>query len=358
MSRPVAADIDPTALRHNLHRVRQLAPGAKVMAVIKADAYGHGLHTAADALADAEAFGVAGIDEALALRRHGLRQEICLLTGFHRSTELPLLAAHELAPVIHNPVQLAALLDATLERPLRIWIKVDTGMHRIGFSPRELPGVLDQLRNAPQVRALRVMSHLANADDTGDPYSDEQIRLFEHCTRGLDLPRSLANSAAVAAWPDAHFDWLRPGIMLYGASPLTDRAAADLALRPAMNLVSELIAVRRLAKGDPVGYGGIYRCPQDMPVGVVACGYGDGYPRHAPAGTPVRVNGQLAPLAGRVSMDMLTVDLRGHPGARIGDPVQLWGDRVPVDDVARAAGTIAYELLCGVSARVPRRILV
>jgi len=355
VSRPVAADIDSAALRHNLHRVRQYAPHSKVMAVIKADGYGHGLLPVALALdSSADAFGVASIDEALLLRQAGIDRETCMLTGFHQRAELESLAAHDLIPVLHSDHQLEMLLQENLSQPLVVWVKVDSGMHRIGFAPARLPEILQRLTDARQVREIRVMSHLANADDPADPYTETQLGTFQNCTRGDHRPLSLANSAGLVAWPATQLDWVRPGIMLYGASPLVDRSAAELQLQPVMHFHSELIAVQRLRQGDPVGYCGIYTCPQDMPVGVVACGYGDGYPRHAEQGTPVWVAGQRVPLVGRVSMDMLTVDLRDHPAARVGDPVQLWGDQVPVDEVARAAGTIAYELLCGVSARVPR----
>ena len=357
MSRPVTAEIHTAALRHNLQRVRQLAPQTKVMAVIKADAYGHGLISAARALSAADGFGVAELDEAIALREAGVNKPITLLTGFHHPSEVPELAHYTLQPVVHNHEQIDALLNAELSQTLSVWLKVDTGMHRIGFAPAKVPAVMQQLSGAAQVSDVRLMSHLANADDPDDPYTQRQLETFQTCMSAPLPVCSLANSAAVVAWPDTHFDWVRPGIMLYGASPVNKQSAKALQLQPVMRFSSQLIAVRDLRQGDAVGYGGTFRCPQNMPVGVVACGYGDGYPRHAASGTPVWIGGHEATLIGRVSMDMLSVDLRRHPGARIGDPVQLWGDHVDVDLVASSAETIAYELLCGVSARVPRRVV-
>ncbi len=357
MSRPVTAEIHTAALRHNLQRVRQLAPQTKVMAVIKADAYGHGLISVARALSAADGFGVAELDEAVALREVGVDKPICLLTGFHHPAELPEVSHYALNPVLHSPVQVAALLRAELPQALTVWVKVDSGMHRIGFAPANLQSILQQLNAAPQVKEVRLMSHLANADDPNDAYTQRQLEIFQNCAAAPLPVCSVANSAAVVAWPDTHFDWVRPGIMLYGASPVKNQSAHALDLQPVMQFNSQLIAVRNLQRGDAVGYGGTFHCPQDMPVGVVACGYGDGYPRHAKGGTPVWVSGHEVPLIGRVSMDMLTVDLRQHPGAQVGDPVQLWGGQVDVDRVAGAAETIAYELFCGVTARVPRRVV-
>jgi alanine racemase len=227
-------------------------------------------------------------------------------------------------------------------------------MHRLGFAPAQLAGVLARLRALKGIRDIRVMTHFANADDAGDARTQKQIEAFQAQVNGLGLETSLANSAGIVAWPASHADWVRPGIMLYGASPLSGRAAAELDLRPVMTLESALLAVHARKKGDAIGYGGDFTCPEDMPVGVVAIGYGDGYPRHAPAGTPVLVNGKRVPLVGRVSMDMITVDLRSQPGARAGDPAVLWGAGLPVDEVAAAAGTISYELLCRVAERIPR----
>ena len=354
MTRPLRARIHVDALAHNLARVRALAPASRVLAVVKADAYGHGLEAAARALADADGFGVLSLEEAGILRRLGVQGPVWLLEGFFEPAELPHCAALGLTLALHHARQLEQLAAAGV-RGLKIWVKLDTGMHRLGFPPAELGAVLARLRGLPGVEVAGVLSHLACADDPADPATPGQLARLRAAVRGTwQGPLSLANSAGVAAWPDTHLDWVRPGIMLYGASPLAGRGAADLGLRPAMTLEGELIAVNRLGKGDRVGYGGTWTCPEDMPVGVVACGYGDGYPRHAATGTPVLVGGRRVPVAGRVSMDMITVDLRPAPDARPGDRVVLWGEGLPVDDVAACAGTISYELLTGVTRRVPR----
>ena len=261
---------------------------------------------------------------------------------------------HGWQAVTHEPGQPAALEAAGLSAPLSVWLKVDTGMHRIGFPADQASGVWQRLLACRGARPVGVISHLAGADVPGDAATAAQIACFQSLALPADTPRSLANSAGALAWPDSHHDWVRPGIMLYGSSPLVDRSAAELGLKPAMCLCSELISVQRLEKNARVGYGGDYVCEQAMPVGVIACGYGDGYPRHAPSGTPVEVDGVRVPLIGRVSMDMISVDLRAVPDAQVGAPAILWGGQVPVDEVARCAGTIAYELMCGVTARVPR----
>jgi len=356
MSRPARAILDAQALRHNLAEVRRRAPRARVMAIVKANAYGHGLVWAARALApDVDAFGVAAAEEGLVLREAGITRPICLLEGFFDPAELALLSAHDLSPVVHHEAQVRALETARLARPLAVWIKVDTGMHRLGFPPAEFDAVLARLRTAASVGEIRVMSHFAAADDPrAQATTQAQIDLFDATVGRAGLERSLANSAGILRWPAAHFEWVRPGIMLYGGSPLVGAVARDLNLRPVMTLMTSLIAVARRRKGEPIGYGPEYHCPEDMLVGVAALGYGDGYPRRMPAGTPVLVNGRPAPLAGRVSMDMLTIDLRGHPEAKPGDPVVLWGPDLPADEIAARAGTISYELFCHVAKRIPR----
>ncbi len=356
MSRPVQATIDVAALRHNLQRAKECAPEAEVIAVIKADGYGHGILRVAEALRSAPAFAVAGIDEALALREAGFRKPLHLLSGFHHPAELGDIAAHDLTVVVHNTEQLDQLERAAFVRPVKIWLKIDTGMHRLGVAADQVDSCLQRLRRADCV-TLGLMSHLANADNREDPYTRQQLRCFESCCRGHPLERSLANSAGVMAWPETHFDWVRPGIMLYGASPLLGSDARALGLEPVMTFESRLIAINHLRSGDPIGYGGDWVCPEPMAVGVVACGYGDGYPRHAASGTPVGVCGRRAPLVGRVSMDLITVDLRCAPQAEVGDRVELWGRGIAVDEVAQGAGTIAYELLCGVTARVVRVVV-
>jgi alanine racemase len=354
MTRPARALIDAHALRHNLNRVRRAAPNAKVMAVVKANAYGHGLVRVARILLNANAFAVASFEEGLALRNAGVAHPICLLEGFFDTEELALLNHYRFMPVLHHESQLQQLEASRDSGPIDAWLKVDTGMHRIGFTPEAALQVRKRLEACPQVQRIRVMSHFANADDTADPATQRQIDRFKSLVGGWGLETSLANSAGVLGWPQSHVHWVRPGIMLYGASPLLGKSAAELQLRPVMTLTSRLIAVNRHRKGERVGYGGEWACPEDMPVGVVAIGYGDGYPRHAPSGTPVLVNDERVPLIGRVSMDMITVDLRIQAGAKVGDPVVLWGKGLPVDEVAKHAGTIGYELLARLPQRVPR----
>ncbi len=354
MGRPARALLDAQALRHNLQQVRARAPGARVMAVIKANGYGHGLIWVAQALREADAFAVASIEEGFQLRQAGIPQPIVLLEGFFQADELPALAHYRLSPVVHDAEQLRLLEGAQVGAPLCVWLKIDTGMHRLGFAPAAARAAYERLRACRAVGEVRLMSHLASADDRRDPATRAQLDLFLPLVRSLGVPASCANSAGVIAWPDSHLDWVRPGLMLYGATPMLDASAAALGLKPVMTLATTLIAVQQRQRGDAIGYGGDFHCPEDMPVGVAAIGYGDGYPRHAPSGTPVLVNGRAVPLIGRVSMDMITLDLRSQPEARIGDPVVLWGEGLPIDDVAQRAGTISYELLCHVAERIPR----
>ncbi len=358
MSRPARAQVDAEALRHNLQQVRLRAPRARIMAVVKADGYGHGLAWVARTLSDnVDAFGVASMEEGIQLRAAGIAHPICLLEGFFSADELPLLAKHRLAPTIHEEGQIKALAHASTSLKLSVWLKIDTGMHRLGFAPASVPDALKRLRGSGAVAEVRLMSHFARADIPSDPETNSQLDCFLACTAGLDHESSLANSSGILAWPRSHLDWVRPGIMLYGASPLMQLSAAQLDLKPVMTLQTALIAVHARRKGDPIGYGGDWRCPKDMPVGVAAIGYGDGYPRHATSGTPVLVNGSRVPLIGRVSMDMITLDLSTQPRAKVGDPVVLWGQGLPIEDVAKNAGTIAYELMCHVTERIPRVLI-
>ncbi len=358
MSRPARALVDAGALRHNLQQVRLRAPRARVMAVVKANAYGHGLVWTARALDRAvEAFGVSSMEEGIQLREAGITQPICLLEGFFTADELPLLAKHRLEPALHHESQLKVLALASSALKLTVWLKIDTGMHRLGFGSESAPAVLKQLRGSPAVENIRVMSHFARAEFPSDGVTQSQIDTFMAQIQNLGLESSLANSAGILGWPQSHLDWVRPGIMLYGASPLEGQTAAQLDLKPVMTLETALIAVHARRKGDAIGYGGDWRCPQDMPVGVAAIGYGDGYPRHAVPGTPVLVDGSRVPIVGRVSMDMITLDLRAQPQASVGDPVVLWGRGLPIEEVANSAGTIAYELLCHVTERIPRVVV-
>jgi alanine racemase len=352
MTRPVRARIDLPALQHNFERVRQCAPASRIMAVVKAHAYGHGLINAARALPGAHAFGVVSMDEAISLREAGFDRRIVLLEGLFDADEAGLADGYRVDVVVHHAGQIGLLEQTRPGRPLDVWLKIDTGMHRLGFEPGVVPAVVERLRRTGRVGDIRFLSHFCCADDPGADHTPRQQRLFMQTIEGLAGERTLANSAAVLAWPETHLEWVRPGVMLYGSSPLPHASAADLDLRPVMTLGTQLIAVAQRRQGDPVGYGAAWECPEPMTVGIAAIGYGDGYPRHAPSGMPVLVNGRRAALAGRVSMDMIGIDLRGHPEARVGDPVTLWGEGLPVDEVAAAAGTISYELFCGVSSRV------
>ena len=354
MSRPARARLSASALRHNFNRVRELAPESKIMAVVKANGYGHGLSWVGKVLAQAGAFGVASVEEGAELRAAGITQPICLLEGFFHGSELPLLAQHHLSSVVHHESQVWDLEHAKELEPIDVWLKVDTGMHRIGFSPHQAVAMANRLRESRAVGVLRLLSHFANADNKFDATTGFQIRRFNEIASAVGGERSIANSAGVVAWPHSRLEWVRPGIMLYGSTPMIGQTALDIRLRPVMTLESEIIAVNLRRKGEAIGYGGDWVCPEDMLVGVVAIGYGDGYPRHAPAGTPLLINGKRAALIGRVSMDMITVDLRTQPDAKIGDPVVLWGEGLPVDEIAARSGTIGYELLCCVTARVPR----
>jgi len=303
-------------------------------------------------LADADALAVACIEEALVLREAGIGKPILLLEGVFEAAELPLCSRWNLAIVVHDPGQVEMLEHARLEKPLSVWLKIDTGMHRLGIAPAQAAAIWRRLRDCPTVASIQLLSHLARADEREADFTWRQLQVFEAVGGMLPGERSLANSAAVLAWPQTHFDWVRPGLMLYGASPFANTLADEEGLQPVMTLMTRLISVRRLAKGEAVGYGGTWVCPEAMDIGVAAIGYADGYPRHAPSGTPVLVNGRRAGLAGRVSMDMLGIDLRGHPEAKVGDPVVLWGPDLPVEIIAQAAGAIPYTLFCGVTTRV------
>ncbi|MBU0621851.1 MAG: alanine racemase [Gammaproteobacteria bacterium] len=350
MSRPIQARIDLSALQNNLRVARRLA-SARIMAVIKADAYGHGLLRTAAALSEAEGFALLDVRDAVALREAGFRQTLLLLEGFFAADELPLFAEYDLSSVIHSPQQLA-MLDAFPRRnALQVWLKINTGMNRLGFAPEQVPAVMEKLKSHPAIREVTLMTHFSHADEPEGVA--EQLELFKGLTAAYRAPRSLANSAALLRFPATHGEWVRPGIMLYGASPFADTSAQQLGLQPVMTLSSELISVRELKAGDRVGYAGLFRADRAMRIGTVACGYADGYPRPAATGTPILVNGQRTRTLGRVSMDMLAVDLSEIDDAAIGSKVVLWGEGMPVEEVARAAGTISYELLSALTTRVP-----
>lgn len=348
MTRPARVIINPRAARHNLARVRQHAPHARLLAVIKADGYGHGIARMARIFDEADAFAVAAIEEAVAIREAGIGKPVVLLEGPFETSELELAAALGLDSVVHTEEQLE-MLEQGGALPRALWLKFDTGMHRLGFDPAVARDVIMRARSLGV--PLRFMTHFANTHHRGDASVAAQVARFEALMADQVGERSLANSGAVLAYPQAHGDWVRPGLMLYGVSPFDHERGVDLGLEPVMTLRSKLISVRRVRAGEAVGYGGAYVCPEDMPVGVVAYGYGDGYPRHAQTGTPVLVRGIRTQVIGHCSMDMMTVDLRPVPDARFGDAVTLWGVGLPIEEVARASGTIPYELLCRVRMR-------
>lgn len=349
----VTATIDLAAIRHNLAQVRRYAPHSKVMAAIKADAYGHGAVAVARALEGAaDSFAVACLEEALVLREARIHAPVALLEGVLSMEEAKLSLRHELQVVVHDHWQLELLEALPQGARVALWVKLDSGMHRLGFPLADVPGLWERIRLREDWDFCGWITHLACADEPDNPASHAQVAAFEAALKGLPGPRSIANSAGLLAWPEARVDWVRPGLMLYGASPLPGKVAADFGLKPAMTLESRLIAVRRYGAGEAIGYGAAYRCPEAMPIGVVAVGYADGYHRAMPTGTPVRVGGRRVPLVGRVSMDMITVDLRDAPDARVGDSALLWGAGLPVEEVAAQAGTIAYELLSGLTQRV------
>jgi alanine racemase len=352
--RPSRAVVDLAALRHNLGVAAGRAPGSKNIAVVKANAYGHGMLEAARALEDpADALAVATMDEAVTLRDAGLAGPLLVLQGASCAGDLDEAAARGLWLMVHEQGQLERLLRQR-GRPLAAWLKIDTGMHRLGFLPADAAAALDALLASGAVAQPPVLcTHLACADDLDNPATDRQLQAFAKITAGRDLPRSIANSAGIMHWPGSHADWNRPGIMLYGCEP-TGSFDGESELRPVMSLVSEIMAIRDIAPGEGVGYGHRWRAAGPARIGTVSVGYADGYPRHARNGTPVWVKGRRAALAGTVSMDMITVDLTGRDDVAVGDPVELWGPNVPVNEVAACADTIGYDLLAGMPARVPR----
>lgn len=349
--RPIKATISLGAMAHNLRVARGRANGARVFAVVKANAYGHGLSRARRALAAADGFAVLTLEEAANLRLMGVEQPILLLEGLFGADEVATCAELDLWPVLHHTGQLDWLERSPPARPLHVFLKFDSGMHRLGMPLTAHAAIVERARHLPGVASITLMTHFAQADEAAGV--DWQLQPFLRELGGYGLPWSSANSAALLRQPQACGAWVRPGLMLYGASPFAEESAAQLGLKPAMILHSEIIGVQTLQPGDGVGYGLAFRAERPMRVGVVACGYADGYPRHAPTGTPVQVDGRMSRTLGRVSMDMLCVDLDGLPEAGIGSAVELWGTGVPVDAVAAAAGTVSYELLCALAPRVP-----
>ena len=369
MARGTNAVVDLNALQHNFGVIRQRVGNSRVMAVVKADAYGHGIERVAAALPEADGFGVAIIEEAIQLRDAGVTQPIVLLEGVTNPGDLAEASRRQLDVVIHTEEQLIFLEATEIPKPLRVWLKFNTGMHRLGIETDRLTACYRALRSTDKVSDVVLASHFACADEPEPDHALAQQARFEQAVTALNrgLPEqdiqnqrlSMANSAGVFSRPESHFDWVRPGIALYGASPLVDVSAASLNLRPVMALHSTVVATRQVKPGETVGYGATWQAEQETPVAIVGIGYGDGYPRHVPSGTPVLIRGVRCPMVGRVSMDMLAVDLRpvlacNDGPVPLGEPVVLWGNGLPVEDIARAAGTINYELLCQVTGRVKR----
>jgi len=354
VNRLIRAVIDTHALRHNLRTIRERARGARVMAVVKANAYGHGLIPTALALAEADAFAVARLEEGLALRAAGITQPIVLLEGVFAPEHLLEAARHGFDLVVHDPLQIELLEEYSGAARFLIWIKIDTGMNRLGFRPEEFPNALARIqRLQPAPLEIRLLTHLARADESDDTMTREQLARFKNATAGLDYAVSIANSAGLFGRVQLGCDWVRPGLALYGASPFEERSSSELGLHPVMSLETSVIATRKVATGETVGYGGAWRASHDSVIAIVAAGYGDGIARNLAGGTPVLIDGQRAPLVGRVSMDMIAVDITTLNDIHVGTPAVLWGVGLPVEEIARYAATIPYELLCGVSQRVP-----
>ncbi|MFL6656599.1 MAG: alanine racemase [Massilia sp.] len=357
MPRPLTATIHLDSMQHNLARARSCAPGARVWAVVKANAYGHGLERGMRGFAEADGLALIEPDKAVQLRELGWTKPLMLLEGIFDAADAQLLVTHQLNSAVHCEEQIALLEQASLRGPIDVHLKMNTGMNRLGFTPDVFAAAHARLSAIPAVRSITLMTHFANADELEHPRLTirEQVARFERGAQGLSGPRSLSNSGGVLHQEqlakELSNDWVRPGVMLYGGTP-GGKSASDFGLRPTMTLASELIGIQNIVAGDTVGYGSRFEATGPMRIGVVACGYADGYPRHAGHGTPVLVDGVATTLIGRVSMDMLTVDLTPVPNARVGSKVTLWGAGLPIDTVADAAGTIGYELMCALAPRV------
>lgn len=360
MARNIVATVSQTALRHNLQHIRNLAPTSKIMAMVKANAYGHGLMTVATTLQEADALGVASIEEALLIRKMGIQTDVVLMEGVFREEELPFVQTHRFTQVVHHWPQIQALQHYSdhIQAPFKVWIKINTGMNRLGFPIEEFDEAYRVLSSLSNVQIIGMMTHFSHADDKTSDITLRQIEQFEKLVNAYPGEKCLANSAGILAWPKAHANWVRPGLMLYGASPFSDSTGKDLNLLPAMTLRSEIIAIRQVAKGEKVGYSGTWEnAAKDCTIGIVAMGYGDGYPWHAKNGTPILVNQQRVHTVGRVSMDMLAVDLSAIGNVKVGDPVILWGEGLPIEEIAQHAGTIPYELFCRFTERVTVKVV-
>ena len=352
MSRPARITIHSSALRHNVLVAKQAAANTKVMPAIKADAYGHGIRQTANTLQDiAEGFIVACLSEALILRESEIKNTLLVIQGAQSRQDVQVATEKNIRLTIHDESQLSLLDDLATSTPVKIALKLDTGMHRLGIDPYRAKSVYMALKKHAQVHPdIWLMTHLACADDINNPYTQQQISTFDHHTRSLAAPQTIANSAGILAWPDSHRDWVRPGIMTYGSSPVVHKSYQAFNLHPTMTLTAPLIAIHTLKKGDAIGYGSTWTCPQDMKVGVIACGYGDGYPRHISNATSVYLAGKTSQILGRVSMDLIVIDLT-HIPISIGERVELWGRNISIDDIAKSAETISYELFCHAGSR-------
>lgn len=360
MSRQLIAAISQKALKHNVATIKSKIKQAKMIAMIKANAYGHGLNLVAKTIEnEVDAFGVACIDEALLLRQNNIQKPIVLMEGIFFAEELPLVQQHNLIVVLHAPYQIEAILknkELFAQKKIQVWIKIDTGMHRLGFTPNQFFDVYDTINRAPFIELLGFMTHFPQADDIDNPSTRLQTELFQTLIKGLPGLKSLANSAALLSLESTHADVCRPGLVLYGASPFKNTVALDHGFKPVMNLYSQVIAKRIVKRGQAVGYGGTWVASEDTEVGTIAFGYGDGYPWHAKNGTPVLINGQRVPLVGRVSMDMIEVNLTGLD-VKEGTQVLLWGEGLPIEEIAQHAATIPYELFCRLTQRVTTKLV-
>ncbi|MEM5389607.1 alanine racemase [Paraburkholderia phymatum] len=351
MPRPIKASIHPNAVKHNLEVVRRKVANSRVWAVVKANAYGHGIERIYSGLGAANGIALLDLDEAVRVRELGWKKPVLLLEGVFTNDDVKTAEEFGLTVAVHCDEQRALIVAAKPRRPIDIYLKMNSGMNRLGFTPENYRAAWERARASEGIGCVTLMSHFANADEGS---VDWQLNQFDEATRDIPGERSLSNSAAALWHSPAHRDWVRPGIVLYGASPSgQSRDIKDVGLRASMTLRSELIGVQTMRAGETVGYARTFRAEEEIRIGVVACGYADGYPRHAPTGTPISVDGIITRTVGRVSMDMLTVDLTPCPNASIGSRVELWGEQVTIDDVASASGTIGYELMCALARRVP-----
>jgi len=354
MKPTVSALISKSALQHNLKIVKQYARNKKIIAMVKANGYGHGVLEVARALENADAFGVARIDEAVLLKDNGIKNDIILIEGCFTGEELELALQYDFITLLHSPYQVDQLITISKNnKPIRIWMKLNAGMNRLGFSKQEFEQAYTKISAIKNIKIIGFMSHFPQAEEIDNPLTMQQYKSYLAVVGNKKGELSSSNSAAILKWPKTHGDWVRPGLMLYGASPITHIQAEDLNLKPVMTLQTKLITIRKVKQGEKVGYGGHWICSrQTSKIGIVAIGYGDGYPWHAKNGTPVLINGEKATLVGRVSMDMMAVDLSHITHPAVGDNVILWGENLPIEEIAKFSDTIPYELFCRLTSRV------